>query len=77
MFDFEKISPCVRVIQTGKATDVQLSERLAFLAIVEFPLRACLLGTPRTALYRIEGFKGGPQLFPHYAERRKYLGQPI
>ena len=24
-----------------------------------------------------EGFKGGPQLVPHYAERRQSLGQQI
>ena len=34
--------------------------------------------TPRTSSqhYSIEGFKGGPQWVPHYAKRRKSLGQP-
>ena len=30
-----------------------------------------------TSLYRIEGFKEGPQFVPHYAERRQPLRQPI
>ena len=51
-----------------------MSERLAFLCIMG-PNWGCF-ETPRILHhYGIEGFQGGPQLGPHFAERRQSLGQ--
>ena len=45
---------------------VELSERLAYLGMMRTPESTRII----TEHYRFEGFKEGPQLEPHYAEKR-------
>ena len=53
------------------------SGKILFLVTQGGQFRAYLepIGPPQH--YRIEGFKKGPQLVPHYADRRQSLGQQM
>ena len=54
-------------IRYGRTTKIKVSERLAFLNIIEGPNEA-LPETPRTLQHHRN--EGGPQLVPHYTETR-------
>ena len=60
------LSDWTKQLQSG----VHLSERLASLGIMQVQLSAHLIPVLPSQHYRIEGFMGGPQLGPHYDERR-------
>ena len=64
---------------TGKTTHtcLQLSEILASLGITGVQLRAPLESPRATQQYIIEGFKGGPPLGSHYAERDVSLSDSL
>ena len=55
---------------------VQLSESPASLCIMWTQFRDSLYVPGASQHYGIEGLKWGPELVPHYAERRQFLGQP-
>ena len=68
----------ISLIQPAKKqhrSGVWLSERLASLGIMGRQLWVPLKIVWPTQSYRIEGLKRGPQLCPHYAERRCFLRQ--
>ena len=68
--------PCLRVQLGDGRTQKNTSASLSIMGEQLRPLLLESLGTSQH--YRCEGFKGGSQSVPRYAERRcKYLGQLV
>ena len=72
-----QITSSVGSLEKQQRLDEQLFERLASLGIMWVQLRASLNPLGPSQHYRNERFKVGPQLVPHYADRRKPLRQRV